>query len=67
MNELLYREEMMWMQRSRIDWLREGERNTKLFNRKAVWRAMKNNTKQTIDNDGMVHTDQQQMGNRVSK
>jgi hypothetical protein len=31
MNELLYREEMMWMQRSRIDWLREGDCNTDFF------------------------------------
>jgi hypothetical protein len=31
MNELLYREEMMWMQHSRIDWLREGDQSTKFF------------------------------------
>jgi hypothetical protein len=29
MDELLYQEEMMWLQRSQIAWLKEGDRNTK--------------------------------------
>jgi hypothetical protein len=66
MNELLYMKEMMWLQRSRIDWLREGDRNTKFFHSKAVWRARKNKVKQIIDDSGVVHTEQQSMGNLVS-
>lgn len=30
MNELLYREEMIWMQRSRIDWLRGRQEHKKI-------------------------------------
>jgi hypothetical protein len=54
MNELLYREEMLWLQRSRISWLKEGDRNTKYFHRKAVWRACKNRIKSLKDQDGVA-------------
>jgi hypothetical protein len=45
MEELLYREEMMWMQRARVNWLKEGNHNTKYFHRKAADRAKKNKIK----------------------
>ena len=49
MNELLHYEELLWMQRSRISWLREGDCNTQFFHRKAVWRARKNRIKMLVD------------------
>lgn len=38
LDEYLYREEMLWRQRSRVTSIREGEQNTKYFQRKATWR-----------------------------
>lgn len=51
MEEILYREEMMWLQRSRVAWLREGDRNTS-FHRKAAWRHRKNKISKLFLPDG---------------
>lgn len=61
LDEMLYREEMMWLQRSRITWLKEGDRNTKYFHQKARWRALKNHIKRLKKEDGTWSTDQTEM------
>jgi hypothetical protein len=52
MNELLYKEEMMWLQRARVDWLKEGDRNTKFFHQRAAWRARKNRIRKLRSDSG---------------
>ena len=61
MNEILYREEMMWLQRSRISWLKEGDRNTKFFHQKAQWRSRKNKIKKLRKGNGEWCDDREEM------
>ena len=53
MNELLYKEELLWLQRSRVTCLKEGDRNTEFFHSRSVWRARNNKIKKLKDEDGV--------------
>lgn len=50
------------MQRSRITWLKDGDRNTKYFQSKSVWRARKNRIKKLVDVNGNTFTESKEMG-----
>lgn len=52
LDEWLLREEIMWRQRSRISWLREGDKNTEFFHRQATWRRKKNKIEKLKRVDG---------------
>ena len=54
MNGLLESKEIYWKQRSWIEWLKDGDRNTKKFHRKSNWRRKKNNISKLKKDDGSV-------------
>ena len=53
LDELLLREELMWRQRSRVTFIREGDRNSKWFQSKSTWRNKKNNIIKLKDSSGV--------------
>jgi len=61
LSEVLMREEMMERQRSRVEWLREGDRNTGYFQAKAKARARTNRIRTLRSEDGTVYTTQKDL------
>ena len=54
-NELLDSEEIKWQQRSKVQWLGLGNRNTKYFHSKASDRRRKNTISCILDEEGNLH------------
>jgi hypothetical protein len=52
--ELSFCEEVMWRQRARVQWLKEGDKNTKFFHQKASNRKKKNCITRLVKDDGTV-------------
>ena len=52
------KEEKMWHQRSRIQWLQSGDQNTKFFHGTATQRKRKNFIKGLKDDEGVWHEDE---------
>ena len=55
-NKLLDREAQMWAQRSKIQWLKDGDKNTRFFHSKATQRRRRNYVKGLFDADGQWTT-----------
>lgn len=51
-NDLLEKEDLWWKQRSRVDWLKFGDQNTKFFHKKASQRSRKNTIQGLKDANG---------------
>uniref|UniRef100_A0A2N9FSU5 Reverse transcriptase domain-containing protein n=1 Tax=Fagus sylvatica TaxID=28930 RepID=A0A2N9FSU5_FAGSY len=54
---LLDKEEAMWQQRSRIQWLKGGDRNSRFFHSKATQRHRRNRIDAIEDSTGLLRSD----------
>ncbi|KAF7825238.1 ribonuclease H [Senna tora] len=57
LDQLLKNEEILWRQRSRAVWLKEGDLNTKFFHRKANQRRNRNAIRRIRDDQNRMHSD----------
>ncbi|KAL9670598.1 hypothetical protein QQ045_008151 [Rhodiola kirilowii] len=65
LDEWFAREELLWLQRSRVDWLREGDSNTRFFHTRASQRKKKNTiTKIKGPNDRWI-TEEKEIGDEA--
>lgn len=61
-DNMIHVEEVHWRQRSRVTWLRDGDRNTKIFHQKASNRKRKNSFRNITDYLGGTYTKEEGIG-----
>ncbi|KAL9690018.1 hypothetical protein QQ045_010411 [Rhodiola kirilowii] len=66
-DEWRLREEILWRQRSRAEWLREGDRNTSFFHAKASQRRKSNLISKLQNKEGSWITQEEQMGELIKE
>ncbi|XP_073353989.1 uncharacterized protein [Aegilops tauschii subsp. strangulata] len=64
--ELYHREEILWRQRARLEWLSHGDKNTYFFHLRASRRRRKNKIKALMRPDGSLTEDNQEMEGLVN-
>ena len=62
---MLEQEEIYWMQRAKVNWLKKGDRNTEFFHNYASKRRKKNTIKGLIDHNGVMQENGEVMCNIV--
>ena len=63
MNKLLDAQEVMWRQRSRINWLKHGDKNTSFFHTKASSRYQRNTIQGVLDESGCWQSEEEGIRN----
>ncbi|KAL5800890.1 hypothetical protein ACOSQ3_032522 [Xanthoceras sorbifolium] len=65
LESLLSKEELYWKQRSRVDWLLAGDKNSKFFHRRATARKKKNMISSLVNGRGIRRESEQGMSSVV--
>ena len=63
LDELLVKQEIFWAQRSRISWLKYGDKNTKFFHSKATQRRRRNHIQGVKNSDGIWVEEMEEIAN----
>lgn len=59
-------EEIYWEEMSRASWLKHGDKNFKFFHRKASQRIQVNSISSITNDNGIVHSDLEDVGNVIT-